>query len=130
MLLKTHGLTIGIERVDQYAFISLKAVGTLTHEDYLTITPLIDGALEKVDHPKVDLLFDATQLDGWELRAAWDDLKLGLKHGSEFQKVAVCGNKRWLQVAAKIGGWFVSDDVKYFDDIQDALEWIANAPED
>jgi hypothetical protein len=127
MILKKHGLTIGIERVNTNIFISLKAVGTLEHADYLTITPLIEGALEKVEQAKVDLLFDAIELDGWELRAAWDDLKLGLKHGSEFDKVAICGNKRWLQVAAKIGNWFVSGDVKYFDDIEDALEWIADS---
>lgn len=130
MVLKTHGLTIGIERVDSDIFISLKAVGTLTHQDYLTITPLIERALDAVEHPNVDLLFDATELDGWELRAAWDDLKLGLKHGNAFQNVAICGNKRWLQVAAKIGSWFTSGDVKYFDDIQDALQWITNTPDE
>lgn len=126
MLIK-HGLTIGIERVDSYVFISLKAVGTLTHQDYLAITPLIDGALNKIEKPHADLLFDATELDGWELRAAWDDFKLGLKHGDEFQKVAICGNKRWLQVAAKIGTWFISGDVKYFDDVQEALEWLTDS---
>ncbi|MGR6874435.1 STAS/SEC14 domain-containing protein [Pseudomonas sp. HK3] len=126
MVLKRHGLTIGIERVDHEVYISIKAVGTLTHEDYKTITPMVDGALAKVEHPKANILFDATELEGWELRAAWDDLKLGLKHGSEFEKIAICGNKRWLQVAAKIGEWFVSGDVKYFDDVVDALEWLAN----
>lgn len=126
MMLKTHGLTIGVERVNKEIFISLKAIGTLTHDDYLTITPLIEGAIEKVEEPEVDLLFDATELEGWELRAAWDDFKIGLKHGKVFKKVAICGNKRWLQVAAKIGDWFTSGDVKFFDDTQDALEWIAS----
>ncbi|MAA70204.1 MAG: STAS/SEC14 domain-containing protein [Bermanella sp.] len=130
MVLKTHGLTIGIERVENDIFISLKAVGTLTHDDYLAITPLIERALEAIEHPNVDVLFDATQLDGWELRAAWDDLKLGLKHGKAFQNVAICGNKRWLQVAAKVGSWFISGDVKYFDDIQEALQWITNSPDE
>jgi len=29
-----------------------------------------------------------TELQGWELRAAWDDFKIGLKHGGDFEKVA------------------------------------------
>ena len=32
-----HGLSIGIERVDNNFFLSLKAVGKLTHEDYKKI---------------------------------------------------------------------------------------------
>ena len=127
-MMTKHGLTIGIERVNQDCFISLKAIGKLTHDDYLAITPLIDGALSQVEKPHADVLFDATELDGWELRAAWDDFKLGLKHGREFQRIAICGNKRWLQVAAQLGEWFVSGDVTYFDDVEDALEWLANMP--
>ncbi|NVK39473.1 MAG: STAS/SEC14 domain-containing protein [Gammaproteobacteria bacterium] len=125
MTLKRHGLSIGIDRIGDQFFISLKAVGTLTHDDYKLITPLLDGALAKVAHPKVNVLLDALDLEGWELRAAWDDFKLGLKHGNEFEKIAICGNKRWLQVAAKMGSWFTSGDVKYFDDINDAMEWLA-----
>ncbi len=41
MSIKKHGLSIGIERVDNNFFLSLKAVGKLTHEDYETITPMI-----------------------------------------------------------------------------------------
>ena len=125
-MIKTQGFTIGIERVNSDIFISFKAVGTLTHDDYLSISPLIAGALEQVTDAQVDVLFDATEFEGWEVRAAWDDLKLVLSHNNEFKNVAICGNKRWLQVAAKIGGWFMSGDIKYFDDIQDALEWLAS----
>ncbi len=34
-----HGLSIGIERFGSDFFLSLKAVGKLTHEDYKRITP-------------------------------------------------------------------------------------------
>lgn len=40
-----HGLTIGIERVNSDFFLSLKAIGKLTHDDYEIITPMIDSAL-------------------------------------------------------------------------------------
>ena len=41
-----------------------------------------------VTGPKIQVLFDMTELQGWELRAAWDDFKIGLKHGGDFEKVA------------------------------------------
>jgi len=119
-----HGLSIGIERVNDKFFLSFKAIGKLTHDDYQTITPMIESALLGVKQPKIKAIFDASQLDGWELRAAWDDFKLGLKHGSEFEKIAIYGNKRWQEMSAKIGSWFISGEVKYFEDYDEALAWL------
>ena len=45
MTVKKHGLSFGIERVDSTFFLSLKAIGKLTHEDYQTINPMVDAAL-------------------------------------------------------------------------------------
>ena len=124
MSIKRHGLSIGIERVGSDFFLSLKAIGKLTHKDYEMITPMIDSALNAVKDPQVKVLIDGTELEGWELRAAWDDFKIGLKHGNEFVKIAIYGNKHWQQIAAKVGAWFVSGEVKYFDNQEDALAWL------
>lgn len=124
MTSKRHGLSIGIERVDNNFFLSLKAIGTLTHQDYQIITPMIDAALKEVDSPKVKAIFDVTEMQGWELRAAWDDFKLGLKHGSEFEKIAIYGNKHWQEIISKIGSWFISGEVEYFESYQQAIDWL------
>ena len=124
MNISKHGLSIGIERVGSEIFLSLKAVGKLTHEDYEIITPLIDAALAEVKEPKIKVLVDGTEMEGWELRAAWDDFKLGLKYGSEFDKIAIYGNKNWQEIAAKVGAWFTSGEVKYFEVYDDALAWL------
>lgn len=122
--LTSHGLAIGIERYDNEFFLSLKAMGKLTHEDYKIITPMIDSALTAVNQPKVRAIIDGTELEGWEPRAAWDDLKLGLKHGNEFVKIAIYGNKKWQEITAKIGSWFITGEIKYFDNRKDALQWL------
>jgi hypothetical protein len=124
MTMTRHGLSIGIERVNNEFFLTLKAIGKLTHEDYLKINPMIDSALVGVSTPKINAFIDATELEGWELRAAWDDFKLGLKHGSEFNKIAIFGNKKWQEYSAKIGTWFISGEVKYFNNSHDALTWL------
>lgn len=124
MTIERHGLSIGMERVGSKFFLSLKAVGKLTHEDYSTINPLIDSALEGVKDPKVTVFIDGSELEGWELRAAWDDFKLGLKHGNEFDKIAIFGNKKWQEHVSKIASWFVSGEVKFFDDSVAALKWL------
>jgi hypothetical protein len=119
-----HGLSIGIERVDDDFFLSLKAVGKLTHADYDVITPMIDSALASVKEANMNVLADLTELEGWELRAAWDDFKVGLKHNNEFNKVAIYGNKEWQKLAAKVGTWFISGEIKYFDNLSDATDWL------
>ena len=124
MTLIRHGLSIGIERVDKNFFLSLKAIGKLTHQDYQVITPMIDAALKEITSPKIKAIVDVTEMEGWELRAAWDDFELGLKHGSEFDKIALYGNTRWQEIGAKVGSWFISGKMKYFDEYEQALTWL------
>lgn len=119
-----HGLSIGIERVNNDFFLSFRVIGKLTHEDYKKITPMINSALEGVSDPNINVFIDGSELEGWELRAAWDDFKLGLKHGREFNKVAILGTKKWQKYASKLASWFVSGEVKYFEDIVEAYRWL------
>lgn len=125
MTQQRHGISIGIERIDQAVFLSLKPVGKLTHEDYALMTPLLENAIKDIESPHITALIDATEMQGWELRAAWDDFKLGMKHGRKFDKVAIFGEKNWLETASNIGSWFVSGEVKYFSDRTDAVTWLS-----
>lgn len=120
-----HGLSIGIERTNDQFFLSMKAVGKLTHEDYGVIVPMLEGAIAGVKDPKIKVFFDASELDGWEPRAVWDDFKLGLKHGKEFEKIALLGNKRWQKLASKVGSWFVGGELKYFEGENEAFNWLS-----
>jgi SpoIIAA-like len=119
-----HGLSIGLERTGRELYLALKATGKLAHSDYELITPMIDSALEGVRSPRIRAFLDMSELEGWEPRAAWDDFKLGMKHGHEFTKIAILGHKRWLQLSAKVGAWFVSGEVRYFEDEDAALTWL------
>lgn len=124
MSAETHGLYIGVERSGSEVYLALIAVGKLTHEDYQTILPILDSALEAVKEPHINALIDLTELQGWETRAVWDDLKLGLKHGNEFVNIAICGNRRWQETAVKVGNWFLSGEVKYFEERAVAIDWL------
>ena len=124
MSIKRRGLSICIERSGSDIFLSFKAIGKLTHEDYETITPMIDFASNAVKKPQIKALIDNTEFEGWELRAAWDDFKIGLKHGNKLVKIAMFGNKHWLEIAVKLRSWFVAGEVKYFENKDDAVAWL------
>ncbi|MFV0561951.1 STAS/SEC14 domain-containing protein [Malaciobacter mytili] len=80
--------------------------------------------LNGVKDAKVKVFIDATQLEGWELRAAWDDFKLGLKHNNEFEKIAIYGNKKWQEYISKIASWFIQGEVKFFESEEEAILWL------
>ncbi|MFC0118513.1 SpoIIAA family protein [Pseudoalteromonas xiamenensis] len=124
--MQTHGLSIGIERINAQIFVSLKAVGKLTHDDYQTIIPMLENAMSGISHPQIDVLFDASDWQGWELQAAWDDFKFGLKHGKEFNKIAVVGAHTSANWLGKVASWFISGQVKFFATRMEALDWLDN----
>ena len=92
MTTSKHKLSLSVERIDSDTLLTLKITGILTQNDYRLITPMINFALEGVKNPKVRVLVDGTQVEGYELMTEWDSFKLGLKQGSEFEKKATAGN--------------------------------------
>lgn len=121
-----NGISIGLNRIKNYFFIKMEIIGSLTHDDYEIITPMLENALQGVEEPKISLLIDATKFDGWSLQAAWDDLKLGLKHNKDFEKIAFVGNKSWQEYSIKISNWFSLGTMEYFENIEDALVWLSS----
>lgn len=102
----------------------LKVIGKLTHEDYESFVPMFEQSLQCVKEPKVKMLVDITELEGFELQAMWDDLKFGLKHNSEFTQIAVVGNSTFYQYGIKIANWFTHAKMEYFEEESDAKKWL------
>jgi hypothetical protein len=119
-----HGLHIGIQREKNQYIMYIKIKGKLTHEDYKIITPMLKNALNGVNEPKIKLLVDAVEFDGWELEAMWDDFKLGLEYNKEFNKIAFVGNKTWQDYAIKVADIFTYGDINYFEDLATAKSWL------
>lgn len=120
-----NGISIGIERNGDHFYLGLKAVGSLSHDDYQRMTPVLESALSGIEDPEIYALADITELKGISLHAAWDDLKLGLKHGKEFKKVAIVGKGDIQQWMARVANWFTPGEFKFFEDKQKALDWLS-----
>ncbi len=121
-----HGISIGISRVNDDFYMSIDICGKLTHADYEIMVPMLENAIKDVREPKIKAIVDMIDFEGWELRAAWDDLKLGVKHNREFFRIALVGNKNWGKIAAKISNWFISGEIQYFEKRQEGLDWLAS----
>ena len=105
----------------------VKASGKLTDEDYQKLVPRMDQFIQQ--HGQVSLLVEMEDFHGWDLHGAWDDLKLGLKHRKDLDRIAMVGDKKWQQWMTKIADLFTAGDVRYFDhnQINSAKSWIEAA---
>ncbi|MCU7959560.1 MAG: STAS/SEC14 domain-containing protein [gamma proteobacterium symbiont of Bathyaustriella thionipta] len=124
MSLSRHGISVGIERQENDIWMSLAVAGKLTHADYELFVPMLEEAINQVKQPQIKVLVDALEFEGWEMRAAWDDFKLGLQHGRQFSKIALLGNKPWEKFAAKLAHWFIGGEARYFENTEEAISWL------
>ena len=119
-----HGISIGISRVDDFFFMKVKINGTLTHEDYEKMIPMLRNSIEGVKDPEIRVLMDATEFKGWELRAAFDDFRFGIEFRNVFSKIAFVGTSTWEEYGVKIGSWFMRAEVEFFKSLDEAYNWL------
>ncbi|NEV61803.1 STAS/SEC14 domain-containing protein [Thiorhodococcus minor] len=114
-----------IERIEtgSSAVIGFKLSGKLHDEDYKTFVPELEAALAA--EGKISLLAHFHDFHGWDLQAAWDDFKLGIAHYSNFERIALVGDKAWEHWMAKLCRPFTRAEVRYFDasEIDTAMRW-------
>ena len=103
-----------------------KATKKLTAQDYETVLiPKLEHIL--TEHDKIKgVIYIPKGFQGWELGAAWDDAKFGLKHRKDFDKIAIVGGETWLEWITKIGACLITGEVKVYkdDEFDTAIKWV------
>jgi hypothetical protein len=99
-----------------------KASGDITKADYQTLDPAVEAAIK--EYGSVRLLFDLTDFK-WEKVSAWgDDLNFGKKYKGSVEKMALVGHAKWEKHAAKVAGPLYAKETKYFENADDAWDWL------
>jgi SpoIIAA-like len=105
--------------------IGIEAIGKVTHEDYKTV--LIPKAEALIAKGPVKLLYVAgDRFEGYELEALWDDAAFGVKHWTDFSRVAVVADQAWLRAAVTMFKPLFPSEVRLFrlGDLNAAKAWI------
>ncbi|MDP6572340.1 MAG: STAS/SEC14 domain-containing protein [Rhodospirillales bacterium] len=105
--------------------IGIKATGRLSDADYREFMPRLEAIIDEFG--PLRLLVDLEGFEGWDLRAAWDDLAFGVKHWGDFKRLALVGDRAWEEMAARAMDRLMPAQVRYFDlsERDAAWEWIA-----
>lgn len=99
--------------------------GKITHEDYeKVVIPIIEEKIEKVGSLKA--FCDVRKMTTMELKALWEDLKLGFKHLNDVDQMAVVGDMWWVAPAIKISNPFIHPKLKSFKEAEydEAWAWL------
>jgi len=119
-----HGIQVGLAHTKGGVYLHLKLIGKLTAKDYQGMIPWLNMVFNSIKKPSINVLVDATELTGWELRAAWEDLKLAVLYYNKFSRIAFFGNQHWQSTAAKLANWCMKGEMSYFEDIDQAKSWL------
>ena len=110
--------------------VGFRLSGKLHDDDYKRFVPKIETILTA--QGRVRLLIELEDFHGWDLHAAWDDLKFSLKHYSDFERIAMVGDRKWEKWMTHFCKPFTKAKVMYFDrsDVETALKWLEEKDED
>jgi len=98
--------------------------GKLTKADYPDFVSEFERLVRQHGHLRV--LFDITDFHGWDAGAAWADIKFGIDHVADIERIAMVGDKKWQHGMAVFFKPFTKATIRYFDhvDAAEARKWL------
>ena len=105
-------------------YFAIRLSGKLTAEDYEQLVPRMESLVE--EKGQVRILLEMHDFHGWEMAAAWEDTKFGMRHYKDIERLAMVGEKAWQHGMAVFCKPFTKAEIKYFDAAQTdaARAWI------
>lgn len=101
--------------------------GKITGKDYETV--LIPATEEKLKaNKKVRMIYQlGTKFTGFELTAMLDDAKMGMKHLSAWDRIALVSDHEMINTFAKFFGHMLSCELRIFKNAEmgEAKKWIS-----
>jgi hypothetical protein len=107
--------------------LGLEAIDDVEEDDYRdVVVPAIDAAI--AEHGKVRLVYVlGPEFDEYEKEAAWEDLKLGVRHPASFERIAIVTDARWAARTVRIFSVLLPGQARAFPvaDLEAAKSWAA-----
>jgi SpoIIAA-like len=107
--------------------LGVSAEGKITGTDYETV--LIPAVEEKFKaYKKIRMLYQlGSNFTGFDLNAMLDDAKMGMKHLSAWEKVAMVSDNELINTFAKFFGYMLSCELRIFKnaELEEAKKWIS-----
>jgi hypothetical protein len=110
--------------------LGVRALGEVTSDDYVnTLVPALEDKLTRFKKARL-LYVIGDDFKGYTGGAAWEDTKVGMKHFTSFERVAIVTDIDWIENTAKAFGFVFPGEVEVFDDdeLEKARQWVCEPP--
>ena len=108
--------------------LGVSAEGRITGTDYETV--LIPAIEEKLKtNKKIRMLYHlGSNFTGFDLNAMMDDAKIGMKHLSAWERIALVSDHEMINAFAKFFGHMLSCELRIFKtaELEEAKTWITD----
>jgi len=114
---------------DDNDILAFKVSGKLTDADYKQFLPILEEMIRKAG--RISLYIEMQDFEGWEAKAAWDDLRFGLQHDDDFKRIAIVADKPLMHAAIAIVNFFSHTEMRIFDiaESDTAWDWLGEKPQ-
>lgn len=107
--------------------IGIHAVGDVTKEDYdKVLLPRMDELVKRQGEINYLLVLE-TDVSNFTLGAWWEDLKLGLKNFTKWNRIAIVSDQKGVEWFSDAFRFVIPGKSKGFplSDLQDAVTWVS-----
>jgi hypothetical protein len=111
--------------------IGIHAVGEVNKDDYeKVLVPRLDELVARQGEINYLLILE-TEIKNFTAGAWWDDLKLGLKHFTKWNKIAVVTDQKGVEWFSDLFRFFIPGKSKGFPlaKLNEAIDWISSKDE-
>ncbi len=112
---------IVVEEVND--LLKMTVYGELTLADFEEFESAVSDELK--DYPQFDVLFDLSNMTGFTVDVAWEDIQFARQHRRDFRRIAVVTRQQWVSWLSWLSGVFTDTDVQTFPDLESARNWLA-----
>jgi len=106
--------------------LGVSAEGKISGNDYETVLmPVVEKSLK--ENKKIRMIYHlGNSFKGFDMSAMLDDAKLGMKHLSAWDKLALVSDHEMINTFAKFFGCMISCEVRIYKntELEDAKKWI------
>jgi len=94
--------------------LGFRATGAVTEADYKTVViPAVDEMLSTLTTVRV-LYHLGEEFSGFKAAAMWEDAKVGFKHLTAWERIAVVTDVDWIRAAIKAFGFLLPGRIRLF----------------
>ena len=104
--------------------LTVKASRKLTSEEYYRLVPAMEAVIQRVG--TVSLLLILSDFHGWDLRSAWEDVKVDAQLIADIERMAIVGEASWEEYLVGFCRPLTPTAIRYFDaaHLEAAREWL------